>query len=187
MRRVWGEIFHIGYVVPDLLGAMNFWIEAMGVGPFHVQRHGDATGERIEWYGRHMPSDFLVAKATSTVDIELIALNGDFAGPHRDFLNANPAGGAHHLGVMVEDFDAAIADPANAARLITIGHHNGIRTAFLEGGAMGATMLELIETVPTMADKLAKARAASRDWDGRNPIRYADAATEALVKAHNHA
>ncbi|MEP7348644.1 MAG: VOC family protein [Sphingorhabdus sp.] len=182
-----GQIFHIGYVVPDLLAAMHFWVEQMGIGPFHVQRHGDATGERIEWHGEHMPADFLVGKSTGDVDIELIAMNGNFACPQRDYLDAHPAGGAHHLGLMVDDFDVAITMPEIRPRLVTIGHHNGIRTAFLEGGAMGTTMLELIETVPAMREKLAVARAASSGWDGSNPIRYANAEVEALVQANARA
>ncbi|MEP6867548.1 MAG: VOC family protein [Novosphingobium sp.] len=184
MKPDMGQIFHIGYIVPDLLAAMQFWVAEMGVGPFHVQRHGDATGERITWHGEPMPADFLVGKSTGDVDIELIAMNGDFASPHRDYLRANPHGGAHHLGLLVDDFDAAIADPEIAARIITIGHHNGIRTAYLEGGMMGTTMLELIETVPMMREKLAAARAASQAWDGRDPIRYASAEVEALVMAN---
>jgi len=44
-------IFHVGYAVPDMGKALDYWTKVMGVGPFFLERHITGNDEEYIYKG----------------------------------------------------------------------------------------------------------------------------------------
>lgn len=92
--------------------ALDYWTKVMGVGPFFLERHITGNNEEYIYKGKRCVQDVIVAHAyTGDLDIELICPNILHPSPIVDFLQSHPEGGAQHLGVLIEDWDATLKRP----------------------------------------------------------------------------
>jgi hypothetical protein len=104
---MFGELFQLGHVVPDLPVAVAAW-EATGIGPFDVI-HDYPVAQWRTGDGAVVDVHVDVALAWSgDVQIELIAPN-DAACMYTEYLAAVPAGGLQHYGYRVDHLDDALA------------------------------------------------------------------------------
>jgi len=178
MSRKFGPIFHMGYVVPKLEPALDYWTQVMGVGPFFLERHILPVG--FVYRGAPIQIDCKVALAFSgETYIELIEDLSPNETANTVFLRDLPGGAVHvggglqHVGCMVDSVAALLADPEIArdvAMTATVGPINLAYVQPLEGAQPG-TMIELIERGPFIEAKIAAIKGASVGWDGAEPTR----------------
>ena len=131
------KISHIAIVVPDLDGAMAFWVETLGLPLAHVE---------------HVPDqDVDVAFLPSgDSEIELLEPVSEDSGVARFLQRRGP--GMHHICFEVDDIDAMIARmKAAGVPLIdeepTIGT-GGKKIAFVHPKGTGGVLVELYELTP---------------------------------------
>lgn len=178
MSRRFGEIFHYGYVVPKLEEAMDYWINAMGVGPWFVETHDIPKG--FIYRGKPVRTYCRVALAFSGPSyLELIEDTSPDETVNQTFLKDFPGGEIHvggglqHVGCMVDSVAELLADPEVASLAVLRGEVGPIQLAYLQPaqGAHPGTMIELIERGDYINRKIETIRAASVGWDGAEPIR----------------
>jgi len=174
MSHLFGTIFQAAYVVADFEVAVAHWAGTIGVGPFFLfptplpfewlERRGERTTEYdiLSYCGLAYSGDTL---------IELIA-PGSAPSPYRDFLDAGRCG-LHHVGTIATDYDTQMA--AARAAGITVAMESVLplsRFAYLETDTVfPGTMVEIIDMTEAMRAMWKTIKAASVDWDGRDPVR----------------
>jgi len=131
------KISHIAVVVPELEGAMSFWVEALGLSLAHVE-HARDQGVDVA---------FLPAGES---DIELLEPVDPESGVARYLQKRGP--GMHHICFEVEDINATLARlKAADVPLIneepTIGT-GGKKIAFIHPKGTGGVLIELYELTP---------------------------------------
>ena len=137
------NIFQIAYVVPEIHAAVRFFKEKLGVPGFLVKE--DIEGQEQTYLGK--PGNFRHSIAfgyAGEMQIELIqALSGEST--YTDFLKQNPKGGVHHLGILVEDYAAAVADmKARGFELVQSGRNGETRFAYFDVDHPIGTLLEVV-------------------------------------------
>lgn len=164
-----GNIRQIGHVVPDLDAALADWVR-LGVGPWFVIR---GLAQRVTYRGAPCEVTLSVAPANSgDLQIELIAPHGNTASIFTEFLDTHgPGGGFHQLAYWTEDFEATMAEIADAWPVVwSGGEDGGVRFAYVEP-PVGATIVEIMELTEASAGMASLVRQAAADWDGTDPIR----------------
>ncbi|MBC7237671.1 MAG: VOC family protein [Chloroflexi bacterium] len=142
-------VAQIALVVPDLDRAIEMYWKRFGVGPWHIYTYQRPLLKEMSYRGR--PTDYAMRLALSFIGslrIELIeVLRGETV--YADFVREHGYG-LHHLGVLVEDMNEALAQ-ARAAGLEMIqdgagfGRDGDGRFAYLDTEKLIGTTLELIE------------------------------------------
>lgn len=99
-------IRQVGYVVKDIEAAMNYWVKAVGVGPWFYRKVVDTTA--FNYYGK--PSAFpelSIAVANSgDLQIELIQQHNDAPSLYLDTLAKNGEVAQHIAYWTLDEFDA---------------------------------------------------------------------------------
>ena len=131
-RPLPGKLFQIGYVVPNLDAALAHLNTKLGAPRFMVLREIVVENG---WF-RGAPATINHSMAfgyVGDVQFEVIEpVSGKST--YSEFLDRVPAGGVHHLGYSVEDYDAATAD------LLGRGYHP------VQRGTFGDTKFGYFET-----------------------------------------
>lgn len=108
MSGLFGKLFQLGHVVPDVDPAMAEW-RAAGIEDWTVVRDFPV----LEWRYRDevvtIPIDVAIAWS-GDVQIELIAPRDDTPSMYHEFLESNPAGGLQHFGYRPDNYQAALRD-----------------------------------------------------------------------------
>lgn len=177
MSRFFGPIIQNGFVVRDLDAALRHWVEVLGVGPFFVLPRIDFAETRFRGQG----VDIQIAVATAysgDLQIELVQQLNDAPSIYQEFLDAGREG-LHHVGVASSDYAADLARATAKGLTVLQGGHTLAGTGFAyfdTAGDFQGTMVELFEATPPLMKFFAKVQAASRTWDGSDPIRRPRAA-----------
>jgi catechol 2,3-dioxygenase-like lactoylglutathione lyase family enzyme len=137
------KLFQVAYIVPDIHAAVGFFKEKFGVPNFLLKE--DIGGEEQTYRGK--PADFRHSIAfgyAGETQIELIqALSGEST--YSEFLKQHPNGGVHHLGLLVEDYAAAVADmKARGFELVQSGRNGETRFAYFDVDHPIGTLLEVV-------------------------------------------
>jgi methylmalonyl-CoA/ethylmalonyl-CoA epimerase len=148
-RALAESVFQIAYVVPDLHSAVRFFKEELGVPCFLIKE--DIRGEDQTYLGR--PGDFRHSIAfgyAGQMQIELIqSLSG--ASTYADFLAQHPRGGVHHLGLLVDDYDAGVGEMnGRGFKLVQSGRNGETRFAYFDVGHPIGTLLEIVRLAPAI-------------------------------------
>lgn len=144
-----GGISQVALVVEDLDEAVERYATAFGVGPWHFYTYGKPLLRRMSYQGR--PAGYRMRIAMAQVGPMNIELIESLEGPsvYEDFI-AKHGYGVHHLGVQVDDADAAIAQ-AQAAGVGMLQDGSGFgpdgdgHFAYLDTERELGVMLELRE------------------------------------------
>jgi catechol 2,3-dioxygenase-like lactoylglutathione lyase family enzyme len=141
------NVFQIAYVVPDLHAAVRFFKEKLGVPGFMVwenfmlqdQIYNDVPGDYVQSIAFGFAGD---------MQIELIQpLSG--VSTYSDFLTRNPKGGVQHLGVLVDEFDSAVADMTSRGYAIVQSGRNGeTRLAYFDTDRDIGILTEIVYLAP---------------------------------------
>lgn len=171
MRDAFGPIVQIGYLVDDLDAAVARWTGRLGVGPWTVFRNvtldGRYRGEATV-VGMHVALGY-----RDGLQIELIEVTNHAPSPYRG-ADGHRLKGIHHVAWLVDDRDAAVA--AMTARGLTLAFeagNPGTKVAYLESPDEPGVLFEYIES-PATRTLIAEGVAATRDWDGSNPVTVID-------------
>jgi methylmalonyl-CoA/ethylmalonyl-CoA epimerase len=144
-----GNIFQIGYVVPDIHASVRFFKGKLGVPNFLVKE--DIQGQEQTYRGK--PGDFRHSIAfgyAGDVQIELIqSLSG--ASTYAEFLEHNPKGGVHHLGILSDDYNAGVASmTARGFRMVQSGRNGETRFAYFDVEHPIGTLMEIVCLAPAV-------------------------------------
>ncbi len=170
MSRWFGDIFQSGFVVHDWREAAMHWSSVLGVGPFFLLDHIEF--EWCEYRGQPVELDLSVALGYSgAYQVELIQQHNDVESIYTEFKRHHGTG-LQHVGVMVEDIDAALARHGLESRIVQQGMTAaGARFAYLDTVLHNGSMLELIQANDEVREAFADMQAAAASWDGTEPIR----------------
>ena len=146
MKRKFGEINQLGFVVKDAAHIASAFQPLFGVEPpvtIDATVTQDAAGEPIP------PYEVRIAFLTlGKLQLEFIQVLKGRPAIYCDFLD-RCGEGLHHVGVNVPNLDAALRQmKAARLRILWSGNIYGTRWAYLETQAQLGTILELIEIRP---------------------------------------
>ena len=142
-------VAQVALVVEDLEAAVEAYWRLFGIGPWHIYTYGKPLVMSMTYHGEPAEYRMRVALAyLGTTRIELIQpLEGDTV--YGEFVRKHGYG-VHHLGILVEDMGAALAQAEAAGIAMTMdgagfGRDGDGHYAYLDTEeALGVT-LELIE------------------------------------------
>jgi catechol 2,3-dioxygenase-like lactoylglutathione lyase family enzyme len=141
-------VAQIAFVVKDLDATVEAYWKHFGIGPWHIYTYGPPLLKKMTRHG--VPSDYTMRVALSyfgPMRIELIEqVSGDTT--YSEFIEKHGYG-IQHLGVLVEDMDAAIAEAKAAGFEMTMdgsgfGLDNDGHFAYLDTEELLGTTIELI-------------------------------------------
>ncbi|MDJ0699875.1 MAG: VOC family protein [Woeseiaceae bacterium] len=165
-----GPIMQNGFVVRDWREAAMHWADKLGVGPFFVLEHVEF--DVCRYRGEQTDIDMTVAIAyTGGYQIELVQQHNDAPSIYTEFLENNEPG-LQHVGIVVDDLDAALDGNRLRDRIVQEGRTAaGQRFAYVDTILHNGTMIELIEADDAMRKSFAYMEKAAADWDGSDPVR----------------
>lgn len=171
MSRFFGEVRQNGYVVTDVEGAMRYWSETLGVGPwFYAPR---VPVKNFHYRGAPQPIEVSVALANSgPLQIELVQQRNDVPSMYKAFLDAGRTG-LQHIAYWTERFDADIARLTAQGLKVAMTGEVGERGryAYFDTEFHPGAVIELSEVAGPKGKLFRLIREASQGWDGRDPIR----------------
>jgi catechol 2,3-dioxygenase-like lactoylglutathione lyase family enzyme len=107
MSKFFGEIRQLGYVVPDIEAAMDYWSKTLGVGPWFY--NPKVPIKNYSYRGEaHEPHNSVALANSGFVQVELIQTRNDVPSMYRDFLRAGRTG-LQHVAYWTSDYDADLA------------------------------------------------------------------------------
>lgn len=177
MSHLFGSIRQIAFVVRDLDQVLHYWTHTLGIGPFFVRRH--VLPESYRYRGQIAPPPCLsVALGNSgEIQIELIQQHDDRPSPYLDFLNSGREGFQHVSAWLTRaEYDATmermLAAGVGVAQEGTVPG-SGTRFAYFATETVaGGLMYEITDVMePALYPRMKLIADASRDWDGRDPVR----------------
>ena len=166
-----GEVMQLAFVPADFDGALKFWVEVMGAGPFFALDHVQLTDVKH----RGAPSDIdfsMVLGYWGDMQIELIRQHNDAPSIYKAWRDAGREG-LQHVCILVDDMAHARAVCAAAgAEVAQEGKvTGGGEVIYVDTGGGPGTMVEILEPGPNTRGFFAMMREAARGWDGSNPLR----------------
>lgn len=163
-----GAVEQVAYVVDDLDEAMAHW-NSLGVGPFFVLRRIQYAEQTY----RGEPTNCEVSAAFSyfgDMQIELLKQLNDEPSSFREFKEEFRTG-VQHIGVLSKNISADVArlEAQGFSQIQRMVSTTGVVTVLFDTGRKGASVIELIEETPTLADGFKQMKAAAQSWDSSMP------------------
>ena len=159
------RILQLSWVVRDLEEAALRWHRTMGIGPFIMNRHIPITDGVHR--GRAQKTDFSTAIAQAgPVQIELVQQHDDSPSCYRDMV-AEGAEGMHHVAIIAEDYDAAVASySAQGHEVASAGKFGEVRFCYIDTVESLGHMVEILEDSRAIRAFFAMIARAAEEWDG---------------------
>ena len=171
MSVFFGEIRQLGYVVPDIVAAMDYWSRVLGVGPFFYAERVPV----VNFTYRGEPSSPITSVALANsgpVQVELIQQRNDAPTMYRDFVQAKGSG-LQHVAYWTQNFDSDMARLAERGFKVGMGGEVGARGRFVyfETEYHPGAVIELSEVEGPKGKMFDLIRNAAVGWDGSDPVR----------------
>ena len=166
-----GEVMQLAYVPADFDGALKYWLDVMGAGPFFALDHVELEG--VNYRGQPSDIDFsMVIGYWGDLQIELIRQHNDAPSIYKAWRDEDREG-LHHVCILVDDLTHARAVCAQAGALVAQEGlvPGGGEVIYVDAGGGAGTMVEILEPSPGGREFFAMMREAARGWDGSNPVR----------------
>lgn len=165
-----GQVVQIAYAVADVEAGATAMATRVGAGPFFVRHHPPMLV--IDDAGR--PGTFHHSSAYGQwgdLQVELVAIHGD---------DPPPPPGIHHVARFADDIDAEVGRLATFGWPLVLDARtpSGIRFVFCDARRDLGHLVELYEPLPGLLALYAGVAAASRGWDGADPVRPWEALDE---------
>lgn len=171
MSRFLGEIRQLGYVVPDIEAAMDYWSRTLGVGPWFYNPKVPIRNYRYRGES-HAPHNSVALANSGFVQVELIQTRNDVPSMYRDFLRAGRTG-LQHVAYWTSDYDADLErlqrqgfEPVMSGEVGERGRFIYFDTEYHPG-----TVIELSEVAGPKGRMFDLIRSAAEGWDGIDPVR----------------
>lgn len=171
MSRFLGEIRQLGYVVPDIEAAMEYWSETMGVGPWYYNPRVPIEGYHYDGQSYDVHNSVALANS-GYVQVELIQTRNDAPSMYRDFQLAGNTG-LQHVAYWTQDYDNDLALMESQGFKVKMGGtvgENG-RFVYFDKEMHPGTVIELSEVVGPKGRLFDMIHKASVGWNGDDPIR----------------
>lgn len=171
MSRFFGEIRQLGYVVPDIEAAMDYWSRELGVGPWFYNPKVPIVNYRYRGES-YQPHNSVALANSGPLQVELIQTRNDVPSMYRDFMRAGNFG-LQHVAYWTQDYDADLARlTAQGLKQVMSGEvgERG-RFVYFDTEYHPGTVIELSEVAGPKGTMFRMIREASEDWDGRDPVR----------------
>lgn len=163
-----GPFFQVAYMVEDIDSSVRHWSERVGVGPWTIYRN---VGLKARWQGRD--TDLKINVGLSYRDglqIELIQPVSTTPSPYQHD-DGRIKVGMHHMAWTTKDFEASVAAAkAQGLNQVFSATNSVTNVAYFEAPDEPGVLIELIEVDDQMQDGFNQGIAASRAWDGSEPI-----------------
>lgn len=171
MSRFFGQIRQLGYVVPDIEAAMNYWSTTLGVGPWYYNPRVPIVNYHYDGVA-YEPHNSVALANSGFVQVELIQTRNAVPSMYRDFQDAGRTG-LQHVAYWTEDYDADLE------RLLAQGFRPKMsgevgergRFVYFDTEYHPGTVIELSEVAGPKGRLFQAIREASDAWDGRDPVR----------------
>jgi catechol 2,3-dioxygenase-like lactoylglutathione lyase family enzyme len=165
-----GAVCQLAFCPRDFEGALRFWTETMGVGPFF--RRGPLSFPGLLYRGK--PSDISFNMAIGywgDFQIELIEQLNDEPSIYRDWVDRGMEG-VHHVCIVVDDVKAARTTCVERGYSIEQElYYEGGGAIYVDTGGGPGTLTEMAQLSPEQVKRFASYREAARNWDGSEPVR----------------
>jgi hypothetical protein len=171
MSRFFGEIRQLGYVVPDIEAAMDYWSRELGVGPWFYNPKVPIVNYRYRDES-YQPHNSVALANSGPLQVELIQTRNDVPSMYRDFMQAGNTG-LQHVAYWTQDYDADLARlTAQGLKQVMSGEvgERG-RFVYFDTEYHPGTVIELSEVAGPKGTMFRMIREASEGWDGRDPVR----------------
>jgi catechol 2,3-dioxygenase-like lactoylglutathione lyase family enzyme len=147
-------VFQVGYVVPDLEAARDYFETRLGIGPWRTTPRPPVVDRTYR--GTPTPDAYEAASFAFVGDLQ-IEIMQPVVGPsiYQDFLEEHPQGGVHRIAILVDDYEAGVEALGGPGEIAQSGRVNDFRFAFFDAPALG----NFIEVV--YLDEAAKAMLAT--------------------------
>jgi len=171
MSRFFGEIRQLGYVVPDIEAAMDYWSSTLGVGPWFYNPKVPIVN--YTYRGTlHQPHNSVALANSGFVQVELIQTRNDVPSMYRDFQQAGRSG-LQHVAFWTSEYDAdlerLLAQGFKPVMSGEVGERG--RFVYFDTEYHPGTVIELSEVAGPKGRMFDLIREASHGWDGTNPVR----------------
>jgi catechol 2,3-dioxygenase-like lactoylglutathione lyase family enzyme len=168
MRRIFGPVRQIGYVVHDLDTALDRFGK-LGMGPFYRFDHIPLDYFRVG--GQDMAIDLSLAfDYSGGMQFELIQQHNPESSPYKDFLDEKGEG-MHHLCVWAEDYKADVANwKAQGYKIAFEGKVGGACFAYFAVPFSPGTYVE-VGDLTLWKGAMTKMEDEARVWNGLDPVR----------------
>jgi len=164
-----GRIEQLAFVPKDFDGALKYWTETMGVGPFF---YSNVKADACTYMGK--PSDIQFSLAIGywgDTQIELVQQHNDAPSIYKAWTDAGREG-LHHVCVFVDDLAKAraVCDEAGAdvVQEVKLGPAGAI---YVDTGGGPGTLLEILQLGAAGRAGFDMMREAARTWNGEDPVR----------------
>lgn len=163
-----GPVMQIAFVPKDFDGAVRYWTETMGVGPFFLIENIQL--DEMRYLGA--PSDCIFSIAIAywgDMQVELIRQENDAPSIYR----GQEGGALHHTCVLTDDIEKArrIAEASGASILVEAKVAPDGAVLYVDTGGGPGSIVEILQMSSGSEGLFAMIRAASVDWDGSEPLR----------------
>lgn len=171
MSRFFGEIRQLGYVVPDIEAAMDYWSRELGVGPWFYNPKVPIVNYRYRGES-HQPHNSVALANSGPLQVELIQTRNDVPSMYRDFLRAGNTG-LQHVAYWTQNYDADLDRLLGQGLKPVMSGEVGERGRFIyfDTEYHPGTVIELSEVAGPKGTMFRMIREASQGWDGRDPVR----------------
>jgi hypothetical protein len=171
MSRFLGEIRQLGYVVPDIEAAMNYWSGMLGVGPWYYNPRVPIVNYRYRGQAYEPHNSVALANAGG-VQVELIQTRNDAPSMYRDFQHGGRSG-LQHVAYWTEDYDRDLARLTGLGWTVAMQGEVGERGRFcyFDTEFHPGSVIELSEVAGPKGKLFRLIREASVGWDGSDPVR----------------
>jgi hypothetical protein len=163
-----GPIRQIAWLVDDLTAGVERWSRFSGIGPWTVYRN-----VRLSATWRGVDAEIVIDVGLSyrdDVQIELIQPISRTPSPYQDSLGATLVG-LHHVAWLSDDLERDKALAIARGLALTFEARNAAsHVAYFESAAEPGLRFEFIQASPMMLEGFAAGVAASRGWDGGEPV-----------------
>jgi methylmalonyl-CoA/ethylmalonyl-CoA epimerase len=135
--------FQVAYVTPNLDQFLATFNDKLGVDRFYVIRDAQVTDQtfRGEPCDAHQDLAFGYAGDLQFEVIQPISGRSTYS----EFLDAHPMGGIHHTGVLVDDYDAAVAELSTSFDLAQTGRVGETRFGYFDTTAYLGAFVEVLQ------------------------------------------
>ncbi len=166
-----GDIMQMAYVPADFGGALKYWTETIGAGPFFSIEH--VKLKEVKYRGQPSGIDFsMMLGYFGEIQIELIQQHNDAPSIFKAWRDEGREG-LHHVCMLVDDMAQArtVCEQARLAIAQQAIVPGGGEVIYVDTGGGPGTLVEILKPAPGTREFFAMMREAHRNWDGSQPIR----------------
>jgi methylmalonyl-CoA/ethylmalonyl-CoA epimerase len=165
-----GKVMQIAFISQNLRSDADQWSRFFGVGPFFELTHIPVVNTRY----RGKPSSMDISAAVAywgDIQIELIQQFDDTPSVYREGC-FNQAMGVHHLGILVEDYEAAFSHMIGLDAIpVTETEIPGAVRATYFAVPERLPFIEILEVRPEFRRSWDDMKSAAQNWAGEKPYR----------------